>query len=181
MIATVVWSGARLPGIDPWASFNDGSLRGPVILFRGLVAFDLGILVGAVMGRQLPAIIVAGLLTIVVVGVSRSAIQNTPERWRSGNRPSGSIGNVDMVFNFAFRDRATGEILAYDVAYSRAPSDPRRRPRRGLDRDPLRTGLAGRLRDATTQVAGLEWLLLGGVAVLSLGLCVFVVDRRRPS
>ena len=124
MVATDILERTRLPGVDPWASFNDGSLRGPVILFRGLAALTLGIVVGAVMGRQLPALIVAGLLTLVVVGAVPLATQAYARTLAEWQPAEGTIGSVDMVFDFGYRDRATGEVLAYDEAYARAPVIP---------------------------------------------------------
>jgi hypothetical protein len=181
VVATDILERTRLPGVDPWASFNDGSLRGPVILFRGLAALTLGIVVGAVLGRQLPALIVAGLLTLVVVGAVPLATQAYARTLAEWQPAEGTIGSVDMVFDFGYRDRATGEVLAYDEAYARAPVIPDVGPDEdwlATHYEPVSQVVAGR---HYPQVAGLEWLLLGSVAVLSLGLCVVVVDRRRPS
>jgi hypothetical protein len=180
-IATVIMEGARQPGIDPWASFNNGSLRGPVLLLRGLMAFGLGVLVGAVMGRQLPGIIVAGLLTIVVVGVIPIGIQNyanSVAEWRPGQP---GVGNADMTFNYAYRDLATGEILDYETVYSKAPQI--------ADVGPDEDWIASHFESVTLVVPGrrypefvaLECAALGGVALLALGLGGFVVDRRRPT
>lgn len=180
-ITTDLLERTRLPGVDPWASFNDASLRGPVVLVRGLMALGVGILVGAVMGRQLPAIIVAGLLTLVVVGAVPLATQSFARslaEWRPADQTSGS---ADMVFDFAYRDRQTLEVIDYESVYARAPviTDV------GPDEDwiashfePVSMVVAGR---HYPEVAGLEWALLGGVLVLSIGAAVLVVDRRRPS
>ncbi len=180
-ITTVVMEGARQPGIDPWASFNNGSLRGPVLLFRGLMALGLGVLVGAVLGRLLPGVIVAGLLTIVVVGAIPIVIQDYARsiaEWRPAEQ---STGNADLAFDFAYRDRATGEILAFDAAYARAPQLP--------DIGPDEDWIASHFEQVTLVVPGarypelmaLESAALAAVAVLAIGLGGVVTNRRRPT
>lgn len=180
-VTTDLLERARLPGVDPWASFSDASLRGPIILVRGLMAVSLGILVGAVLGRQLPAIIVGGLLAVVVVGavplLSQTYARSLAE-WQPADQTG---GNADMVFDYAYRDRATLEVLDYGSAYARAPviADV------GPDEDWIASHFesvvlvtAGR---HYPEVAGLEWAILAGVVVLSVGAATLVVDRRRPT
>lgn len=180
-IATDVLERTRLPGFDPWASFNDASLRGPVILVRGLAALGVGILVGAVMGRQLPGLIVAGLLTLVLVGAIPLLTQTYARSLAEWHPADASIGSVDMVFDFGYRDRATGEVLDYPTAYARAPVIPDVGPDEdwlASHYEPVSMVVSGR---HYPEVAGLEWLLLGGATLLTVGLSAIVVDRRRPT
>lgn len=180
-ITTDLMERARLPGVDPWASFNDASLRGPVILVRGLMALGVGILVGAVMGRQLPAIIVGGLLTLVVVGavpLATQAYARSLAEWRPADQ---TAGGADLTFDFAYRDRATLEVIDYQAAYARAPVIADVGPDEewmASHFEPVSRVVSGR---HYPEVAGLEWALLGGVLVLSVGGALLVVDRRRPT
>lgn len=51
--------------VYPWAppetSFNDYGLRGPLVVARGVAAFAIAMLIGAVLGRVLPALLLAGV------------------------------------------------------------------------------------------------------------------------
>jgi hypothetical protein len=60
---------AREPGLDPANAFADFGLRGVVLAARAGFVLCLAVLVGALMGRVLPALIVAGIVaTIGIVG-----------------------------------------------------------------------------------------------------------------
>jgi hypothetical protein len=59
----VLWL-AREPYLpNPWLNFDDASLHGPILLAKGLAAFAVAIVVGALLGRTLPAVILA---TVVI-------------------------------------------------------------------------------------------------------------------
>jgi ABC-type transport system involved in multi-copper enzyme maturation permease subunit len=180
-ITTQVMEAARQPGIDPWASFNNGSLRGPVLVLRGWMTLGLGVLVGAVLGRQLPGIIVAGLVTIVVLGLIPIGIQNHAQTVAEWLPAAQSRGNADQTFDYGYRDRQTGEILSFDAAYARAPVIP--------DVGPDDAWIASHLEEVRLAVPGrrypefvvLECAALGLVALVALGLGGLVVSRRRPA
>lgn len=53
---------ATEPGIDPANAFAQFGLRGVVLAARSVFVFGLAVLVGALMGRALPALIVAGIV-----------------------------------------------------------------------------------------------------------------------
>jgi len=55
----VLWL-AREPYLpNPWLSFDDASLHGPILVAKGLAAYGVGLTVGALLGRNLPAVILA--------------------------------------------------------------------------------------------------------------------------
>ncbi len=61
--------GASMPEIDPANAFVQFGLRGVLVAARAVFVFGLAVLVGAAMGRALPALMVAGLLaTVGIVG-----------------------------------------------------------------------------------------------------------------
>jgi len=65
-LAADVLEAQRPPNYDPaTATLVDFGLRGPVVVARGLAVFAIGVGCGLVLGRQLPAVIVAGLAAIV--------------------------------------------------------------------------------------------------------------------
>ncbi len=55
----ILWL-AREPYLpNPWLSFDDASLHGPILVAKGLAAYGVALLVGALLGRTLPAVILA--------------------------------------------------------------------------------------------------------------------------
>jgi hypothetical protein len=179
--ATVIMQGARQPDVDPWASFSDGSLRGPVVLCRGLLAMGIGVLAGAVVGRQLPAVIIGGLLAILVIGFVVSQGVQTFSAALGEWRTSGQTTSGDLVLDIGYRDKSSGAIVGYDTAYGGAPI----LPDGGSDETWVQAHFDQVILAVPgwryPEVTGAESAALGGLAVLALGLGGLVVDRRRPS
>lgn len=65
-IAADALEGARSPWLDPLASAGDFGLRGPIPVALAVAALGIGVLVGSVLGRMLPALIVAAIVVIVL-------------------------------------------------------------------------------------------------------------------
>jgi hypothetical protein len=179
-IATVVMEGARQPAVDAWASFDDGSLRGPVVVFRGVLAMSVGVLAGAVLGRQLPGVIVGGLLAIVVMAAVPAGVQayaTSLAEWRTAEQSTPG----DMTLTTGLRDRSSGAIVDYDAAYAAAPTVAGG----GVDDD----WVSAHFDQVASvvpgwrypQVTALECAALGGLTIVALGLGGAVVSRRRPS
>jgi hypothetical protein len=60
----VLWSGR-----EPWAPvprFGDAGLHGPIVFGKGLAAFGVAVLLGALFGRVLPSVIVGALLAVLL-------------------------------------------------------------------------------------------------------------------
>jgi hypothetical protein len=93
----VLWAGR-----EPWSPalrFGDAGLHGPVIVAKGLAALGLAMLAGAVVGRMLPAVIVAAALAVVLYLGGEVARRPIQSMWtwhspvalsssRSGRRPT---------------------------------------------------------------------------------------------
>jgi hypothetical protein len=60
----ILWA-SRAIGAVP-NRFDDAGAHGPVVVARGLAAFGIGALMGAILGRVLPALIAATVLVLVV-------------------------------------------------------------------------------------------------------------------
>jgi hypothetical protein len=55
----VLWL-AREPYLpNPWLNFDDAGLHGPILIAKGLAAYGVALAVGALLGRTLPAVILA--------------------------------------------------------------------------------------------------------------------------
>lgn len=68
--AATVLQAAERPLIDPLATFEDHGSRGPLLMARGVLALSVATLVGSLMGRMLPTLIVSTLLSLTIFGVS---------------------------------------------------------------------------------------------------------------
>jgi len=165
---------------DP--GFSDYTTRGWMLPIRALAVLGLAITVGAMVPRQLPAILLAGAITLALfVGMSIGM-----DTWMTAEaRPIlidesrfGSFGEGPRIFDIAYQDDVTGEVITMNDFYNRYgdvafPAD-------------------GQGPEGFTEVAigipGTEygvWVLresavLGLVAVASGGLATLVVRRRRP-
>lgn len=76
-IMTDVLGAAMQPNDDLSRSFHFEGNRGVIIVARGILALGIGLLVGAVLGRQLPAL----LLGLIVTGLLYAAVTFAVGRW----------------------------------------------------------------------------------------------------
>jgi hypothetical protein len=179
-LAANMLEGARQPLADPGSSFADGGVRGSVFVLRGVMAFGVGLVAGALIGRQLPALIVALALALVVLVGFEAGVGSWKMAlavWRPES--SSASGAGDLVLNQAYRDRATGTIVDENTVIQLAPQ-----VNGGADSDWINAHyelvdlrLAG---DQYQLVAVGESGALGGIALLFLGAGLVVVNRRSP-
>lgn len=172
----------RDPGVDPARSFEHLGLRGgAVIATETLAILGLALAAGALLGRILPAVLVAGLLavgsiagsqwltneqlrteTVAVLGIDGGP--TGPERWRV----------VD------YRVLApTGEILTWEEAYNRY-GDPGALDGEDSGVDQLRTVLFVNPGDMYPAAAARMAVIYGAIGLASIVLATAIVDRRRP-
>jgi hypothetical protein len=67
-VAATDLAGARYPGLDPTLSFYNGSSHGLTPVAVGMLVFAAAVFAGSMLGRVLPALIVASVLGLVLVG-----------------------------------------------------------------------------------------------------------------
>jgi ABC-type transport system involved in multi-copper enzyme maturation permease subunit len=169
---------ARAPWVPAGQSLVDADGHGLLLVLRGLAAFAVALFVGAVLGRTLPAVIVAaGLIAAVAMAGLVFA-----DSWLRGS----VIYRTDAVnaftlpggVNFGSMSRGRdGVIVSDQVALSMAPPGE----------DPI-AWLAENFENVYAAVPGSEYpryLLSAGGAVGILvvtigGATVVVVERRRP-
>jgi hypothetical protein len=107
------WVEGSDPGFEDWFS------RGPQVAARALAILGVGALAGALVGRQLPAVLMGGAATLalfagatlVVDGWMRDAAEPVPIS------PTENVSG--KIYGSAFRDDATGELLSDEEAYER--------------------------------------------------------------
>jgi hypothetical protein len=76
-VVTDVLGAAMQPNDDLSRSFHFEGNRGAIILARGILALGIGVLVGAIVGRQLPAL----LLGLIVTGLLYAALTFAIGKW----------------------------------------------------------------------------------------------------
>ena len=162
--------------------FVDHTARGWMLPVRALAVMALGVAVGALVPRQLPALLLAGAVTLALfVGLSIGM-----DAWMTAEaRPIpfdesrfGPFADGPRIFDVAYREDATGDVISMndfynkygDVALPDGEEDPP-----GFTQ--VAIGIPGE------QYA--PWVLresaaLGALTLMSGGLAVFVVRRRRP-
>lgn len=161
--------------------FADYTARGWMLPVRALVVLLLGVAVGAMVPRQLPALLLAGAVTLgIFVGLSIGI-----DAWMTAEAKPiplvetrfGPIADGPRIFDIAYREDATGELISENDFYTQYE-------------DVFTPD--GEMPEGFTQVAigvpGSEyavWVLresaiLALVAVATGGLATLVVRRRRP-
>ena len=171
--------GLRLRGIDPWRNFEGLGLRGPAIAGAALLVFGVAGVVGAVVGRQLPALLISG----AVIGFGVYGAITVSDAWVQGDAVVGTYDQTttgDKILDSLIRT-PEGEYISFDEAYRRYGSRLDTINYDGTDN-------GSGIRVATRYVPGERYpaavarlsSLLGGVGLAATALTFFVVHRRRP-
>lgn len=162
--------------------FADYTSRGVLLPIRAIVVLLLAIAVGAMVPRQLPALLLAAGVTVALfVGVTIGM-----DAWMTSEaRPIpfdesrfGPFGDGPRIFDVAYREDATGKVISMndfynqhgDVALPDGEQDPP-----GFTQ--VAIGIPG---DQYWIWAMRESAILGVLAVAAGGLAALVVRRRRP-
>jgi hypothetical protein len=102
-------------GSDP--GFSDWWARGPQVAVRGVAVGAIGLVVGAFIGRQLPALLLAGMGTLALFVAATLMVDG----WMEAAAEPVVVGAEQIVsgkiYGSGFRDDATGEIVSYEQAY----------------------------------------------------------------
>jgi len=102
-------------GSDP--GFSDWWARGPQVAVRGVAVGAIGLAMGALVGRQLPALLLAGLATLALFVAATLIV----EGWMEAAAEPVVVGPDQVVsgkiYGSAFRDDATGELLDDEQVY----------------------------------------------------------------
>jgi hypothetical protein len=164
----------------------DYGLRGPLVVFRGLAAFSIGVAAGLVLGRVLPALLVAGVAILAIwlwAGNSQYAGWPEPEilvpepNHYYEDRSDRDFGWVD----------AAGERITWEQVTARYPpgydeTDP------DFDYGHFDAWMRANFRQVMLAIPGeklafVEWREAAGLAgftLLLLGASVVAIEHRRP-
>lgn len=101
--------------------FADYGSRGPLVAARGLAVFGIGVVVGLVTGRVLPAILLTGLVAVAVFGgieYGRGQLMRAEATWID---PSTNQEAIFMVYDVRWRDDATGALYTDQQIFENYP------------------------------------------------------------
>ena len=158
-------------GVD--ASFDFYGSRGPLVPARALAVGALGLAVGAVVPRQLPAVLVGGGL-LVAFAIGLAVVTDEWMRDATVPVPMAATQGAARIYDMGVQDDATGELISLEEAYAEHP-------------ELMETGEAPGLTMIAFVVPGTaydtfvwrETAILAGGAVLALALATLVVGVRR--
>jgi hypothetical protein len=171
----------RNPGVDPARSFGHLGLRGPVVGAEALAVFGLALACGAVLGRVLPALLVAAALSfgsIVGVGMLSDALLQ-PETV-SVIADGGFPGQVDWRLIDTRVVAPDGSVMTWQEAYERYgdtgdPASPS-----GTGASELRTLIIAIPGDLYPIAMARMTVLYAALGLGAIVMAFAVVARRRP-
>lgn len=161
-------------GSDP--GFSDWWARGPQVAVRGVAVGAIGLVVGALIGRQLPALLLAGLGTLALFVAATLMV----EGWMEAAAEPVVVGPDQVVsgkiYGSAFRDDATGELLDDEEVYQEFGDE--------MDMYGVPRGFSQVYFMVPSRRYGefvlYESAIFGLVAVVSIGASSLIVANRRP-
>ena len=173
----------RHPTVSSAESFVSDGLRGGPLVARGFAGFGAAILIGLLIGRQLPALIVGFVVASVIV-VGSLMVMHEWAQTSGLPRPLDAVGDGDYRFDTRLRAR-DGTILTFREAEALEPERLESLPPGTIDATWILENFeevailvpGARYPEASGLHSGLLVVVgLAGVA-LSLGL----IGRRRPT
>jgi hypothetical protein len=114
---------ARAPYASPSASFVDEASRGLSLVAVGVAALAVGTVVGAILGRQLPALIVAG----AVMGIALTGVTLAMDRWATAVaevRPLDAGRYGDRSIAAVYQSREDSRLLSLTEVIALQPPRP---------------------------------------------------------
>ena len=182
-----VLASAQMPALHLDRDFAWYGRRGGLIVVRGLASLGIGLLLGAMLGRVLPALLLAAFASVLVF----TAISLGMDRWREtdaivqafGADRAGGLFLAERVelpsgelvdFGELLRRGHSFEVIADGRLFASAADVGRPEKMIGLERELV---VPGRLYP---QIVLRESAVVGGTAVLLALAAVAVVGRRRP-
>jgi len=180
-VAGELLEAARLPAVDPRSSLHDYGNRGPSVVMRGLAAFGISVLAGAITGRQLPALLLGGAVSgVLAYGLVWTFPYGAPWQWVADEEyrtPGAEIAYRRDRSGFRAGD---GTILTYEQALAQAPDQSDS----GAADDWVYANYESITRvlkgSQLAEIEAREALVLAGLALLGTAASLVVVDRRRP-
>lgn len=180
----VLWL-AREPYLpNPWLNFDDASLHGPILVARGLAAYGIGLAAGALLGRNLPAVILAtAVVWLALAGTGNIArslwVQaEAPNHTAVADRNGSVLAFPGGIMRGSFWRAADGRTVSDSEAYAMVPAGEASSDDWILGHLVLvYTGVPGDLFPAWDAAETAGYTVVG---LLAVGAAFLIVRRRRP-
>jgi len=167
---------------EPWyhSTFGDLSLHGWPVIGRAVAAFSIGLLVGAVIGRSLPALIVAAVLCVGLLLLEGMAV----EGWHQANyevidSTAANNGTFDGIYGASGWRTPDGQSIGDEAAFQQVPTGTGD-PNQWLIDHGYTMLTLGIPATKAGELAALETAGFLAVALVVGLAAIPVVDRRRP-
>jgi hypothetical protein len=163
-------------GIDP--GFADYAARGMLVPARGIAVVAIGLAMGTLIPRQLPALLLAAAVTVALF----AALEIVTDGWMAdAAEPMDSAalqaGASSKIYGTGYRDDVTGKVVTWEEYYQAHP-DP------SLDEFEEPAGVTPIVYAVPASRYGefvlRESAILTAVALLGIGISARVVAVRRP-
>ena len=178
VVLSMVLRAAQEPLLDPWASFDEYHARGPILVAHGLLAFATAVLLGAVIGRVLPTLVVAVGVAAVAGGLVWASFGywgptvRLPDEVGSDDTPAALVSRGFLLDDGRIVDE--GDLPAI-VPFPQDSQDYWRWIRRSTTQ--VYFGYTG---DMYPGIALRETMVVTLVAIGLIGAAMLIVRRRRP-
>jgi hypothetical protein len=116
LLESVAW-----PSVNPFGSLLNYELRFPVVIARTLAALGLGVLIGSLIGRSLPAILVSVVVVlglVATVGAASDALERARAEIIDVPTTASPFEDdlADVLLETRYRDRAGRVLTAAEVS-----------------------------------------------------------------
>jgi hypothetical protein len=165
---------ASFPMTDMANSFFGFGSRGVVLAARAVFVFAVGVVVGAAVGRVLPAMIIAGVIAAIgIAGIStvHGQVLKSEAVWIAQD------GSDNLTYEQRIR-LADGRLVTWEQAAAMSPAtdgSPGGMPPASQAEDLVMPGTQYGFAQAREAAA------LAGASLVALGIGAFTVQRRRPA
>jgi hypothetical protein len=168
--------GSAFPVADPNASFHDYGLRGAVLVGRLMLALGCAVVVGGLLGRILPSLIVASVICggslLVIAAVNQNVLAT-----EASPTPQTAIGDQYAGLQLGFRYQLpSGELVTYEDLEARYP-DPLELDRQIQAAEAIVLAIPP---ERYAEVSFREGAATGALGAVFLLAAVGVVTSRRP-
>lgn len=114
-ITATTYQAARMPGLDPLASFDEYGVAGISAISRGLAAFGVTVLAWVLIGRRIVALLVSLLLAwLLLWGTTEAFPYGAATEWLTEADAVGSYLRGDIGLEVAWRD-GDGTVISYTL------------------------------------------------------------------
>jgi hypothetical protein len=157
------------------ATFDLVDWRGWIIAVRAVMAFTLAVLVGALLGRTLPGLLIAMVLLVMLV----LGVDSTMGAWARAQAVTLDMSAVNdaRMIDTDWRDLTTGRVLTRQEYLAVTPPPDAPADWDAITFEPIPIGVPGtRVGDYLV----VEGLILTGITIVLLAGSLGVVERRTP-